>query len=87
MKTTKATWLVGAWWMQSISSASELLWNVVQLVTEFSGQPRGPLVDLLEGHLAIHAGLAHAEQVQVGPVQEQDVRHGSARSRRRGRAV
>ena len=31
LKTMKATWLSGAWWMQSISSASALLCLAVSL--------------------------------------------------------
>ena len=43
---------------------------------ELGGQLGRAFVNLLERDLAIDAGLATAEQVQVGSVQKQEVRHG-----------
>ena len=75
----KPTWLVGAWWIRPIRSASELLWNADKPMAELRGELGQPLVDLLERDLAIDAGLAQAEQVQVGTVEQENMRHGRPR--------
>ena len=45
-------------------------------VPGLGGELRHPLVDLLQGHVPVQPGLAHAQQVQVRTVEQQQVGHG-----------
>ena len=58
-----------------------------QVVPGLGGELRHPLVDLVEGDLAVDAGFTGAEQVQVRAVQQQDVCHEGSGSPGEGRQV
>ena len=72
-------------WIQETSSPSILVWRKSISSPSLSARVAAALFEIGQGLLAVDLGLAHAEHVEIGPVEDEDrfapgVRPGGCRS-------